>query len=680
MNIDLTPIGRPSAFSAACAQPGETLFDPVLFDGGSMIIAGGPRRLGIFYTRGGKPLWELPCKTEHGIAGFCLFEGTIYVQDGPVLSAWHGLEQKMFAARNLSTGVTWDGEDTPLSEDFYDYSKDDADAATQLLAVHNRHSWATLLADLSPLRDERAITLARDIRQSFGFSGQDASLVKAGADAALDQVKKSAAKIVFSAPVSRQHRRAGSSGNIIFTLGMNGTLYALDSRLRQVARVTRGADLPLRPQLAIGEPPADNGAHLCRLYYMTVSGGITVLDGISSDLGQLAGWTGSPPPDLNKVLPLQYHDGVLMGGGMLGADFFTADIRHPGQLTYTVAAPDQRGWTSYHPDTRSQLVVLSNGNASRLFAYGANVLARDRWGLRQSAAPVRLAITAVPPEAGPALWMIETEVGASGGAQPRWRALFVNTVDTPQPNPMYRPSQVELASGTLNAHTVGKPVSYGWIRNRPLVNETDIFCVIRAHAPKLLKAGAGADGDAGAAYDLAALQQQLDRRARGGLLRAATGVEAPVGGEVHDALVNFDLKTHAVGLQAAAEAEHRRMSVLAQPTPSAIIQMTVEEIGIGINPRRQESKPVPLANTMLELEVQPGGEKFTVTTNAEGLFHVEHRHVGSTVSLTQDSISHIRSSRMAFRRTENFRCDAFKVSGGPPPTLKLSCTVYTNKP
>lgn len=678
MNIDLTPNGRPSAFSDVCARPGETLFEPVLFNGGANILAGGPRLLAVFNTKGGKE-WELPSKTEHGIAGFCLFAGIFYVQDGPVLSAWNGLQQTMLAARNLSTGVTWAGQGQALDKDFYDYSDDDADAATQLLTASNRHSWASVLAGLASSNDQPARTLSQDIRQRYGFSGQDASAIKADAAASLDSVKKSVAKIVFSAPVTRQHRRAGASGNIVFTLGMNGALYAMDEQLKQVAQVTRGDDLPLLPQLAIGEPQADNDAHLCRLYYMTVSGGITVLDGVSSDLSQQRGWSGAPPQDLGKVLPLSYQDGVLMGGGILGADFFVADIRQPNQLAHSVARPDQCSWTSYRADTRSKLVVLSNGDVSRLFAYGAGVVTRDRWGLRRSKAQVHLAIAETASREQAAPWVIETDVGTIGGEQPCWRALFINTVDTPKINPLYQPVPFELASGTLKAHTVNSKVSYGWIRSRPLVNQTDIFCVVRTHEPALLQAGhaSGADGLAETLYDLQALQQQLDRHAHTGLLRASAELEAPAAGKVRDALVNFDLKVHALKLRTEAEAEHKRMLLRAEAIPGAIVHLTVyKDAGIGINPVSKAYGPVPLGNATLELALQPSGEKISVTTDRDGLFYLSRAHVGKTMSVTDASMRAIRLPPLTSLTAVHVNSEPFTVSGSTPPTLAI---YYTGK-
>lgn len=678
MNIDLTPTGRPSAFSGSCAQPGEALFDPVLFDGGSKIIAGGPRLLGIFDAKGGKPLWELSSKTEHGIAGFCLFEGSIYVQDGPVLSAWHGQEQRLFAARNLSTGITWAKEDGPFNRDFYDYSDDDTDSAAQLLTAQRRHAWASLLADLAPSQDGHAGTLSLTIRAQLGFSGQDASQIKGDAEASLRSVKQAAAKIVFSAPVTRRHRRAGAGGNIIFTLGMNGSVYAMDALLDQVAQVTRGADLPLRPHLVIAEPPADSGGHLCHLYYLTASGGITVLNGVSSDLNQLTGWTGVGAPDSRKVLPLSYHDGVLMGGGILRADFLVADSMQPGKLLHQVAAPDGAGWTSYQPDTHNKLVVLSNGRAARLFAYGDRAVVRDRWGLRQSAAPIHLAITQVAAKAKPTPWLIETDVGAAGAEQPRWRALYVNVVDTPKNNPLYRPPSVELASGSLKAHTLGTPVNYGWIRSTPLVNETDIFCVVREQAARLLQSGAG-DAATSLAYDLYALQQQLDGAAPSGLLRASGELAAPVAGTVCDALVNFDLKTRTPELQKAAEAEYKNMQLRAEPVAGAIIQISVsKDVGIGINPIQHMYGPEPLANTTLILEIQPGGEQLTVTTDNHGVLYVNRSHLGATVSISKASLQNIRLRSLLPLKIDYIDCESFKVSDGKPATLVISCITKSN--
>lgn len=679
MDIDLTPNGRPSSFSGACALPGEMLFAPVLFDGGAKIIAGGPRLLGIFDAKGGTPLLELPCKTEHGIAGFCLFEGIIYLQDGPVLGAWHAVNRELFAARNLSTEQTWSKEDGPLDADFYDYSEDDAGAASLLLAAHNRHAWASLLAELAPQQETRAGALSLEIRKQLGFAEKDAQLVKAEADASLRKVKQSVAKIVFSGPVAREYRRSGAGGNAVFTLGMNGSVYAMDAALEEATRVTRGDDLPLRPELVIADIN-NAGDHGCRLYYATVSGGITVLDGASSNLNQLAGWSGEVPPDATKVLPLQYHDGVLMGGGMLGADFFVADVAQPGKLAQQVPAPSGSSWTTYQVDPKNQLVAISNGTASRLHAYGAGAVVRNRWGLRQSSAPVYLSVAHVEPKKKPLAWLLETDVGTAGGKQPSWRALYVNTVDSFINNPVYRPDPMLLASGTLKPHTIGKAFSYGWIRSRPLVNETDIFCVVRENPAGLLQASLDASSSSfSSAYDLEALQQQMETGLNTVLLRASATVPQPVAGSVRDALVNFDLKTHREKLDQAAAAEHQRMLLRTDPVPAAIVMIRGYQIDAhgGINPEREIYSPKPLAFAALELELTPGG-KLTVTSDKDGKIYVSRFDIGANLTLSAASAARFvlpKLPMMPHMPTASTTCNSVKVTAGSLPTLLITVTI-----
>ncbi|HEY4317321.1 MAG TPA: hypothetical protein VGN04_06950, partial [Herbaspirillum sp.] len=136
----------------------------------------------------------------------------------------------------------------------------------------------------------------------------------------------------------------------------------------------------------------------------------------------------------NRVLPLRYRDGLLMGGGILGADFFAMPLDPNKGFVFTVPAPRQdRGWRSCDIAPREQILLLSDGFNSRMVAYGAGVKQRDRWGLRagmtQSNAifwPQPATDTAQP---GPLL-ALETDIAAAVAAPGEigFRVLLANTV------------------------------------------------------------------------------------------------------------------------------------------------------------------------------------------------------------------------------------------------------------
>lgn len=674
MNIDLVPLIRPSQFSDECAHPGERLFDPVLFDGGSKILAGGPRLLAVFSTKGGRPLLEMACNTEAGFAGFCMFEGTIYIQDGPVLAAWSSIERKCIAARNLSTRDIWDRQGDTPDQAFYSYSDEDQPAATRLQSARNRYAWASLLVELDLLPGAQVRQASAGIRKLLDVSEINALQASEAERAHLDSTLKSAANIVFSAPVTRRYRRSGASANIVFTLGMNGSLYAMDERLQEVAQVTRGADLPLRAELTIAEPLDASGAHLCRLYYMTASGAITVLDGASSDLNALQGWAAKGTVDAAKALPLTWHDGVLMGGGILGVDFFATPADAPDTLARQVAAP-AGGWTGYQVDSKNKLVVLTNGTASRLHAYGTGAVVHDRWSLRQTG-PVHLVLP--QPDAGAAQlpWVVETDVGSANGGPPQLRVLYANSVDSPGNSPVYRPSAVELASGSLGPYNINPPFAYGWIRSRPLANATHLFCVLREKKPDLLLAAAsGADS---ADYNVEQLLLQLSQRLDSPLLRDQAGLPAPAAvSTTRDALASFDLSTRIVSLTELAMAERQRMEDWANLMPAALITLACVAQGLGINPRSEEYGPEPMRNATLVLDLKPGGKR-TVKTDGNGVVHLNLASLGAEFTIAEESR---RAARSPLRmKVEYVDASTVKFVSGPLPTLRLMLGGSTGRP
>ncbi len=423
----LEPRWKPIAIPGECVPPGGTWFDPVLVRERGLLIVGGPLAIHLYAVLARQMLF-LSIPAQHVITGFAVSSGTLYVQDGPVLSGWDLTTRTRFKSVDLNT------------------------------------------------------------HRPVGGGG--------AADG----------EVTFSAPVARQMQLDAQVVGRVFSLSSNGTINAFDDDLAHV--VTHKYDAPLRPELALAEIEQDSGAVLCHLYYITPDGGIFAVDA-SHDMTQLTPCVGSGIPDPKKVLPLRFEDGLLWGGGLLGADLFAMlpDLRQPFRLT--VAAPTPGGWRSYEVAPAEKLVLVSDGIHSRLVSYAEAAQTRDRWQLRTAPTASYSVFGWRAEAARKQPWLaLEIEVAAAGSESAvDFRTLLVNTVDSTNPalTSDYPPPTETLSTGSFSPGSFAAELPrVAELRCRPVVAQNTLYMVVHTAAP-----GAGGGANVVAAFNLVTAAQAV---------------------------------------------------------------------------------------------------------------------------------------------------------------------------
>ncbi len=453
MSIELTPKWKPIPFPFPCAPAGGVLFDPVVCQERAVLVAGGPLALSVFQVFSGKRVW-FTVKARVWITGFAVSASSLYVQDGPVLSGWDLTQGGCFAAINLVTRKTWaiPPDATPATQppaDLYVLPAASAALQSALMAARTapRPSEATLL------------TAANDSLASATAAG---------------------AAVVFSAPVVRSMQFDGLPGGEIFSLGLDGTITALDDALAHVG--TFKYEAPLRAELTLSEIPQSAGNVLCHLHYVTATGGIASLDAMKKPLAPFPHWPSAGPIVAAKVLPLRFRDGLLWGGGILGADFF-ATAPDPAQpLLLTVSAPTA-GWRTYHISAADKLVLVSNGADTRLVSYARSSKVRDRWRLRttsKSAYTVFWPLAGLEPSPTAPRLILEIDRASSTESPTAFRVLLANTVDAPKPvvTPNYPPAAQPLDTGTFGAGAFDTLQKISAFVGQPLIEQQTLYSVV----------------------------------------------------------------------------------------------------------------------------------------------------------------------------------------------------------
>ena len=499
MPTPLSPRWKPLKFATA---PGTPFFDPVIVHERGLLIAGGPLALTVFVIGDRQSiLFTIAAHRDSQITGFTVSAGSLYVQDGPVLLGFDLTYARPFAGINLVTNACWpeldDDEAPPLPPDSL-WSLSEADSALQAALVVARNAHANVL-------------------RSGQLRGGDLAL-----RASLDAAERNAEKIVFSAPVVRALQFEARTGNQIFSLRMDGKVHSIDDALRDVE--TFSAARPLRPELAMAELPQHAGDIRCHLYYMSHDGGIVAINA-TGDLTLLPGWAATGTIDRERVLPLRYVDGALMGGGILGHGFFAMPLDPAKPVTVSVPAPDG-GWRQYDVAVAEKLVVVTNGLKSRLVSYAGNAQVRDRWRERQSSTiPFQSFVLfwagtgkdAVVP--GPKLVLEIPTAGPSSTVHLPIRTALANTVDAPDAafSTDFPPQSVTvLDEVTLESGAFGNLPRIASLPCRPFVAQQTLYCIVRS-TPQ-----AAADGfHALVAYSLAARLSAILPRAQSELLSLA---------------------------------------------------------------------------------------------------------------------------------------------------------------
>jgi hypothetical protein len=445
-------------FSTLGAPQGAQLFDPVIVEERGVMVAGGPLALSVFLIGDQHRLW-FTVKPHTSITGFTVTPGALYVQDGVVLSAWHLTEYRCFAAVNLVTEERWapegdDDEQKVPPDSLYDLPAAAQQLQSALLSARHRH-WAAL---------------------GSGNGDEIASTARV-----LASTLSETERVVYSAPAVRDYQIEGGSGRI-FSICLTGMIVALTEDL-MVADKMNHENPPLRPELAMAELLQPGGNVLCYLYYVGKDGGIVAIDG-TSGLDRLpARWASKGTPVAGKVLPLRYVDGLLFGGGILGADFFVLELDPTLPPRLTISAPEG-GWKSYEISIPEKLVLLSNGRVSRLIAYDAGAKLRDRWGERRTNIDGYSIFWhgtgREGPKPSPKLAVEADTLPSEGGQDAGFRVLLANTVDTEDPafTTTYHPESLELHNNTLAGKDAQLP-HVGYLRCRPCIARHTLYCVVR---------------------------------------------------------------------------------------------------------------------------------------------------------------------------------------------------------
>jgi hypothetical protein len=566
---NLTPRWKDGiSLKMSAAPAGEKLFDPVAVEQRGVLIAGGPLALAVFTIGDRQRLWY-NVKARVWITAFTATAGALYVQDGPVLSGWHLTEERCFAAVNLVTDERWapesdDDEQTEPPDELYELPADSAVLQNKLLTARTTLASASLLAN------------------SSAFPEVEKNLAEATA---------AADSLIFSAPAVRDRQFEGGSGRI-FSLGMDGQIVALTDDLEISGKFTH-ENHPIRPDLAMAELPQPGGKVLCYLYYVGKDGAIVAMDGTDGLKKHPAGWQSTGQPVGSKVLPLQYHDGLLFGGGILGADFFvmTLDPAAPPRLT---AAGPSEGWRTYQIATADKLVLLSNGTVSRLVSYDSAAKERDRWGERRVP---RLTYSTLWPGTGsegvkpsPKLAIEVDAVAPDGSEDVGFNVLLANTVDSVDPRctSTYPPPASVLLNGSLGGKGTELP-KIGQIRCRPLVVQHALYCVARP------------------------------------------GKSGP--SETPDMLVAYSIAPVMTSVADAAEAALQTLRIAAQPLRVRVNRITDYKFRRpDHSPKRKGPSPAP--NLRLLMVVTPPGSERSVQTDGNASANFDTALAGAEVKVS----------------------------------------------
>ncbi len=252
------------------------------------------------------------------ITGWEIHDGSLYVQDGVVLSSWDIQKEKRIYARNFITGKTWSskvqGDFTEKQlEAFYQLPEDLMKLQNALLEALHMASWGnflwamlgfgmqgpssedddktcnalfwslmSLLKSYFPPKEKK---LLKDIKGVINRGSTDWCAPGYG----IKNMAKIAMKpwaaaweagLCFSAPVIRKHQLGTPVVRSVFTLGSDGELHAMDDTLQHMQSVNPGApyfvdsgswynratNFNYDPYLFLSENPSDN---TCDLFYRT---------------------------------------------------------------------------------------------------------------------------------------------------------------------------------------------------------------------------------------------------------------------------------------------------------------------------------------------------------------------------------------------------------------------------
>lgn len=403
----------------ALSGQGDVLPLAVVEDRG-VVVAGARTVVHVFQAFSRQRLW-FSVTARASFAGYAVSAGVLYLQDGPVLSAW-----------DLTTATV-----TP----------DTHQASGVCLAAVNLVTGS--MSGPEPVTDDQYAAL---------FAG--------------------ASETGFSAPVVRAQQMEGPAAFMVFVLAADGSVYAADDALDNVTTTRYDTPGPLSLAIAETADPNDPGQVTCTLAYVTDNGGIMVLD-TSRDAPAPAGsWpsSGSGPA---AVAGPRIDGGVVWACDVFGAAIAACPLPTPTPPVFV--AP---GWNparaalSFEVSSARQLVLLS-GIQQRLLAFAPGTKVVDRWGPRNDAVPSWTLFWEADSDraAEPGL-ILEVEQAATAG-NAALSIYVANTVDPPQPQlaAHYPPPPTALATYPLSLAPYAKG-RVSAVLARPVMAQRQLFTLV----------------------------------------------------------------------------------------------------------------------------------------------------------------------------------------------------------
>lgn len=648
--IGLEPAWKSIPMSGICSDRNSSLFATIVDDGLGLVIAGGPLRVCVFQIFSRQRLW-LTLIPRQGFSGYALLGGVLYLQDGPVLTAWSMTEAVASAggeseplclsAINLvtraSASVTAGGGLTVAQLD--QVYQMPADSATLLQAVRDarqRLAWTDLLAQIEaaraiwtgsvgPLEVWRAasdylLEFVRDMCVAADpEQPKDTESLQRNARAAAERAE-AATTLFFSAPVVRSRQISAAVKGLIFVLSADGTVYGVDDALSHVEVAKFEAPGPLRLALAEIQPPNDPNTYLCRLYYITSDGGIRQVNATASPIAAGGLWPANGA--VSNLLPLRFEDGHLFGGGVLGLDFFVLPPDPPAPATVSVAA-GARPWLSYAVDPATRLALVCDGQGARLTAYGDGVHVRDRWQV----APAAGWGTFWPAGGGtgPTLVLSTDAAAASETGNAGFRIFVANTVDAADLShaSTYPPPTPVLATGSFEPGTLSPALTrVGEVATAPVIARQTAYLFTDSGSPflQVVDLVTPVGDDFNSPFDLYVAQMKTVHQDSEGV-NAATLAPPMLGTTLQ--LVAYDLSAVAsqVAAPAAAELVH-----LQKFTQGIVVQALMVFSGPGMD-------PTPIKQVASFFLSMDNGDQCPVKTDTQGCVTIDSKYDGRQATL-----------------------------------------------
>ena len=669
MTTTLRPEWPPIPVPGECAPPGTSLFRPVIVPGRAVLVAGGPRALHVFQMFEGQRLW-FSIDAHVWISGFAVSMDTLYVQDGVVLSAWDLTRGGSFAAVNLITHQRWvppDQTPAPPPPSLHALPAASASLQSALAGARNVDAWAGLLDQtdqaIASYDDVAAYSMRVDLQEPLRQHLASIHVQEMRANA-----RRAASGLIMSPPVVRQDEIRGVSTAALFVLALDGTLRSFDNAVNITGTVK--LEPPCVEQLTLAEVPQPDGDVACHLYYVGADGGVHGVNASASPPRRLRGWLAHGAVDPARLLPLRYEDGLLWGGGVLGADFFGLPLDPESSPPAVESAPvvtataPGAGWRDYEVMPSDQLVLVTDGTVSRLLSYAPHAIVRERWG--EYAAPARSWTIPWPGTGGdakppaPRLALALDVNAPAEDTNVGFRVLLANTVDAADPqHPTTFPSPLPLDTGSLDHGHSDLLPTLAWLRAKPVILHQTLYSLVRSVTP---------------ARQIFALSARVEpsiweTQGEARVLRATdltTRPLPPLPGS--EALVAFNVADALKGVADAARAGVARLNVLAAPMRIAITwEFALVLSGNLAEPHREV---MPGKNADVTLLLTPGG-RLRGTADGDGVLLIDSRYAGAHATVDVSAPAHLPHLPMA---TVESRADGCTLTPGLTNAIRITTT------